>query len=254
MKGVEKKSVIQETDAEAIRLAKTLIRTARYGALAALDPESGAPVASRVAVATDMDGTPLTLVSGLSAHTAAILADSRCSLLLGEPGKGDPLAYPRISLFCKAKRVERGSSEHDRVERRYLSRHPKARLYSAFADFSFFRLEIEQASLNGGFGRAYLLDRAEIVIPESVTTQLVEGEQSAISHMNEDHLAAIERYAVRLAGAGKGRWLITGLDPDGFDIACGDEIRRFFFPQPVRDMAGLRKILVKMAANSSEKK
>ena len=41
----KKKNVIRETDAEAVRLAKTLIRTARFGALAVLDPENGAPVA-----------------------------------------------------------------------------------------------------------------------------------------------------------------------------------------------------------------
>ena len=35
----DKKNVIRETDAEAIRLAKTLIRTARFGALAVLDPK-----------------------------------------------------------------------------------------------------------------------------------------------------------------------------------------------------------------------
>jgi putative heme iron utilization protein len=252
MAAAEKKKVVQETDAEAIRLAKTLIRTARYGALATLDPKSGAPMASRVAVATDMDGTPLTLMSGLSAHTGAVLGDSRCSLLLGEPDKGDPLAYPRISLFCTARRLEQGSSEHDRAERRYLNRHPKAKLYSGFPDFSFFRLEIEHASLNGGFARAYLLDRAEIVIPEEATARLVESEQSAISHMNGDHVGTIENYAVKLAHAEKGRWMMTGIDPEGFDIAWGDKVRRIFFPRPVRDMAELRDILVKLAVNSGE--
>src|SRR5262245_38043199 len=151
------KSVIRETDAEAIRLARTLIRTARYGALAALEPGSGAPLASRVAVAADLDGTPLILVSKLSEHTGAILADPRCSLLLGEPGKGDPLAHPRISLRCRAVRIERDAPDHPRIERRYLNRHPKAKLYAGFADFGFFRLVVERASLNGGFGRAYQL-------------------------------------------------------------------------------------------------
>ncbi|TIX34331.1 MAG: HugZ family protein, partial [Mesorhizobium sp.] len=93
-----KKDVIRETDAEAIRLAKTLIRSARFGALAVIEPGTGSPLASRVGVATDLDGAPLILVSMLSAHTGAILADPRCSLLVGEPGKGDPLAHPRLTL------------------------------------------------------------------------------------------------------------------------------------------------------------
>ncbi|TIW22339.1 MAG: HugZ family protein, partial [Mesorhizobium sp.] len=35
-----KKDVIRETDAAAVRLAKTLIRGARFGALAVIDPET----------------------------------------------------------------------------------------------------------------------------------------------------------------------------------------------------------------------
>src|SRR5690554_2728845 len=96
------KDVLRETDAEAIRLARTLVRTARFGAMAVLDPASGSPYVSRVAVASDHDGAPLILVSSLSGHTSGLMADPRCSLLLGEPGKGDPLAYPRISIACIA--------------------------------------------------------------------------------------------------------------------------------------------------------
>lgn len=159
----ERRKVIRETDAEAIRLAHRLVRTARYGALAVLDPKTGAPLASRVAVATDSDGAPLILVSSLSAHTGALAADPRCSLLLGEPGKGDPLAHPRISLACTAVRLERGTPGHLRAQRRYLDHHPEAKLYAGFGDFSFFRLEPEGASLNGGFGKAYLLKREELL-------------------------------------------------------------------------------------------
>lgn len=159
----ERKTVIRDTDAEAIELAQKLIRTARYGALAVLDQGTGAPLASRVAVAADLDGAPLILVSALSQHTGALLADPRCSLLLGEPGKGDPLAHPRISLACRAVRLERGTPAHAGAEQRYLSCHPKAKLYAGFADFSFFRLDPDGASLNGGFGKAYRLTRADLL-------------------------------------------------------------------------------------------
>lgn len=161
-----KKDVIRETDAEAVGLAKTLIRTARYGALAVIDPQTGAPLSSRVGVASDSDGAPLILVSSLSRHTGALLADPRCSLLLGEPGKGDPLAHPRVSLACQAMRLARDSPDHARAERRYLEHHPKAKLYAGFGDFSFFRLEPEAANLNGGFGKAYRLTGRELLSAE----------------------------------------------------------------------------------------
>jgi heme iron utilization protein len=246
----KKKNVIRETDAEAVRLARTLMRTARFGALAVLDPETGAPLASRAGVATDIDGTPLILVSMLSAHTKALIADARCSLLLGEPGKGDPLAYPRISVACTGVQLHSETPDQARAERRYLNRHPKAKLYAGLGDFFFFRLEPLRASLNGGFGKAYLLDRTDLVVTDTAAVlPLAEAEQAALDHMNEDHRDAIAVYAMAFAGAGEGDWIMTGIDPDGLDLASGDEFRRVVFPQPFADAGDLRKLLVDLAAS-----
>lgn len=241
------KSVIRETDAEAIRLAKTLVRTARYGALAALEPGSGAPLASRVAVATDLDGTPLILVSRLSEHTGAILADPRCSLLLGEPGKGDPLAHPRISLRCRAVRIEREAADHPRIERRYLNRHPKAKLYAGFADFGFFRLVVERASLNGGFGKAYQLSGDELAAELAANAELALAEQPALDHMNAEHGEAIDVYARALARADGSGWKMTGIDAEGFDMARGDDNCRVFFDVALGSASQMRGALVAMA-------
>jgi putative heme iron utilization protein len=245
----KKKNVIRETDQEAIRLARTLMRTARFGALAVLAPETGAPLASRVGVATDIDGAPLILVSMLSAHTKALLADARCSLLLGEPGKGDPLAYPRISIACRGAQLRSVTPDHARAQRRYLNRHPKAKLYAGLGDFLFFRLDPSGASLNGGFGKAYLLDRSDLVTDTAAALSLAETEQAALDHMNNDHRDAIAVYASAFAGADEGDWVLTGIDPDGLDLASGDEFRRVFFPAPLGDASDLRKFLVDLAAS-----
>ena len=242
-----KKDLLQPTDDKAIRLAKTLIRSARFGALAVLDPKSGAPLASRVGVAADLDGTPVILVSTLAAHTAGLLADSRCSLLIGEPGKGDPLAHARISIACRAEKLARGTDEGDRVRRRYLNRHPKGALYADFADFAFFKLNPESASLNGGFARAYALEKAHLLTDSSATAGMAAVEQDAISHMNADHGEAINLYARHFAKAKEGKWVMTGIDAEGIDIASGDESRRIFFAKPLADAADMRKALVSMA-------
>ncbi|CAM5454515.1 putative heme iron utilization protein [Aquamicrobium terrae] len=242
-----KKDVIRQTDAEAIRLGKTLLRSARFGALAVLDPATGGPLASRVGVATDIDGTPLILVSALSAHTGAIVADPRCSLLLGEPGKGDALAHARITLVCRARRLERGTPDHARAERRYLNRNPKAKLYAGLGDFAIFRLELERASLNGGFGKAYLLDRPDLLTTGEINDRLAAAEQPALDHMNAEHLDAVAVYARHYARAQGDGWVLTGLDADGMDLAAGDEVRRVFFPAPLAAADELRRILVLMA-------
>jgi len=247
-----KKDVIRATDAESVRLAKTLVRSARFGALAVIEPDTGAPLASRVGVATDIDGAPLILISGLSAHTGALLADPRCSLLLGEPGKGDPLAHPRISLACRALRLERGSADYARAERRYLNRNPKARLYAGLGDFSIFRLEPERAGLNGGFGKAYLLDRADLLTSGPVVAELAAGEQSALDHMNADHRDAIALYAHHFGRADGDGWIATGFDADGMDLAASDAVCRVFFPRPLDSAADLRAMLVEMARTGRE--
>jgi putative heme iron utilization protein len=243
----EPKSVIRPTDGEALRLARGLMRSARHGAIAVIDPATGGPLASRVGVATDMDGTPLILVSMLAAHTRALMADPRCSLLLGDPGKGDPLAHPRITLVCRATRLERGSDDHARAERRYLNRNPKARLYVGLRDFNIFRLDPERASLNGGFGKAFELTREDLLSDAAVASALAPIEQGAVQHMNEDHADAVSLYARHFAGAGEAEWQLTGIDPDGLDIAAGDQVRRVFFPSPLAAAAEMRPMLVDMA-------
>ncbi len=249
MKDLEerKKDVIRETDAGSIALARSLMRTARHGALAVIEPETGSPLASRVGTATDVDGTPLILVSGLSAHTRGIVADPRCSLLVGEIGKGDPLAYARITLFCNAVRLERGSPEQARAERRYLNRNPKAKLYAGLGDFAIFRLELERANLNAGFGKAYLLGRDDLLLSGAAVEEIAGAEQSALDHMNADHREAIDIYAGHFGKlAGKG-WTLSGFDPEGMDLALGDETGRVLFPQQLGEAADLRRILVEMA-------
>lgn len=235
-----------EPDAEAVRLAKTLLRTARFGALATLDPVDGAPLATRVAVATDMDGAPVILVSALSAHTQAIEADPHCALLVGEPGKGDPLAHPRLTVKAQARKLERGSNAHSHAERRYLNRHPKAKLYAGFSDFALFRLEPESALLNGGFARAYRMSRRDLLV-EGMVDSFLQMEQDAITHMNADHADAVERYAVHFAGMERGKWVLTGIDPEGIDLAKGGEIRRVFFDAPLKDASEVRPALVALA-------
>lgn len=243
-------SVLRQTDAQAIRLARNLMRTARYGALGVIEPETGRPQVSRVATATDLDGTPLILVSALAAHTSALMADPRASLLLGEPGKGDPLAHPRITLACNAKEIGRGMPSHARVARRYLCRQPKAKLYAGFADFTFFRLEPEGASLNGGFGKAYVLTAEDLVTVRAVDAGLEAMEEGVLAHMNDEHGEALSLYARHFAGASEGLWTMTGIDAEGFDLACGDDVRRVFFDRPVEDETDIRDTLVAMAADA----
>jgi putative heme iron utilization protein len=151
-------SPIRPTDDEARALARGLLDGARFGALGVIDPETAAPMVTRVAVGTDAAGRPVSLVSDLSAHTRALRANPACSLLVGEPGaRGDPLTHPRLTLRARARFVRKGGTGYEALRARWLAEHRKSALYVDFADFSFAVLEVEGAHLNGGFGRAFVL-------------------------------------------------------------------------------------------------
>lgn len=246
----KKKDVLQDVDDAVRRQAKGLMRLARFGALAVLEPETGHPLCSRVALVCDLDGTPAILASNLSGHSAGLAADSRCSLLVGEPGKGDPLAHPRMTLFSVARKLARDSDEHARLRRRYLARHPKAELYVDFPDFAFYRLEVERASLNGGFGKAYALTQADLILELESWSALVAFEPGAVSHMNEDHAEAVKLYAEVLCKAPQGSWRLAGLDPEGLDLQAGDLSARLWFDAPLTAPGDLRAALVDLAGKA----
>ncbi len=242
-----KKDVLQPTDAEAIRLGKTLLRSARHASLAVAEAATGWPLASRVSLATDMAGRPLILVSTLAAHTAGLVANERCSLLVGEPGRGDPLAHPRMTIKCRARKSDRDAAERAEHARRFLNRHPKAKLYSDFGDFSYFRLEPEEASLNGGFGKAFRLMPTDILSDLEVAAALEAVEQGAIDHMNADHRDALALCARHFAGVAEALdWTMTGIDPDGFDLRAGQTTARLLFPSPLASKDALRPAFVEM--------
>jgi hypothetical protein len=227
---------------DALGAAKRLLRTIRAGALASL-AESGHPFASLVNVATDYDGSPLLLLSRLAAHTLNLERDPRCSLLLSQSGKGDPLAHPRLTLIGRG---ERAQAEH--VRGRFLRRHPKSELYAGFADFSFWRIAVERAHLNGGFARAADLSGDAVLTPLAGADALLAAEEGAIAHMNEDHREALSLYATKLLGESEGPWRATGVDSEGMDLAAGDRTARVVFDQSVKTAGDLRSTLVHLAA------
>lgn len=159
----ERTEVFRDLTPQALDEAKALLRAATHAALSTLAPEDGHPMVSRIGLAVMGHGVPVTLVSDLAAHTAALRADARCSLLVGEPGKGDPLAHPRVMLMCRAEPIDQRTAAQAAARAAYLASHPKAKLYVDFADFHFIRLVPEGGTFNAGFGQAYRLRAGDLV-------------------------------------------------------------------------------------------
>lgn len=235
-------------DFDAITIAKGLLRATRAATLATLDRNTGHPFASLVNVATDLDGSPLILVSRLSTHTANLERDGRASLLLASGGRGDPLAHPRLTVLGTFAPVVRAADAEARIRRRFLARHPKSELYAGFADFSFWRMSVASAHLNAGFARAADLNGSEILTDLSGSESLLAAEDTAVAHMNDDHAEAVRLYATNLLGGEDGPWRLTGLDPEGLDLALGDLTLRLPFAERLTCAGSLRKAVVELAA------
>src|SRR4030081_967296 len=238
-------------DFDPSRLARSLLRRSRQGALATLMAGSGDPYCSLVNVAAHADGSPILLISRLAVHTRNILDDSSVSLMLHKRAAGDPLEGARIMLAGKA-----GQASGDDVavlRRRYLSAHPAAEAFVDFKDFSLFRIKPAGLHLVAGFGRIIDLEPAQFMTDISDAAALVEAEQGAVEHMNADHRDAMNLYATKLLGAEAADWRCTGCDPDGMDMQAGANTLRLDFPQRVTSGTELRKVLVRLAAEARSK-
>jgi putative heme iron utilization protein len=235
-------------DFDPSKLAKSLLRKSRQGALATLMAESHDPYCSLVNVAAHPDGSPILLISRLAVHTKNILGDNRVSLMLDERASGDPLEGARIMLAGRAE--EAGDNDAAVLRRRYLNAHPSAEGFVDFKDFSFFRIVPSGLHLVAGFGRIIDLKPAQFLTDISDAAALLEAEQGAVEHMNEDHREAMNLYATKLLGAEEADWRCTGCDPEGMDMQADGATLRLDFPERVTSGGDLRKMLVRLAGEA----
>ena len=119
----------------------------------------GFPFGSAMPYALDAQGRPLFLISGLAVHTRNLLKDDRASLFVTVPAaQTDPLGAARLTVVGNAGPVSDAESAGAREA--YLTRHPNARAYAGFGDFSLWRLEPVELYYVGGFGVMGWVDAA----------------------------------------------------------------------------------------------
>src|SRR5271166_7001785 len=88
-------------DSNPATIGRRLLRRELRGTLAT--SMHGAPYASLVLLAVDLDASPLLLLSDLAQHSRNIAFDPRVSLLLdATEGHPDPLTGPRLTLMGRA--------------------------------------------------------------------------------------------------------------------------------------------------------
>ncbi|MCB1637509.1 MAG: DUF2470 domain-containing protein [Thiothrix sp.] len=227
-----------------VQAVKTLLRTARTGALATLMPQTGDPYCSLVNVASDADGAPLLLISALALHTKNLKADSRASLMLDERASGDPLEGVRAMIGGRFV-----TDTGERARRRYLAAQPDAEGFAGFTDFAIWRMELTSIHLVAGFGRIVDLPPASVLVDLTGAEALLAAETDIIDHMNADHADTMALYASQLlkSEAAPGPWRCVGCDPEGMDLQAGRRALRLTFPERVGSPAALRNVLKHLA-------
>ncbi len=235
---------VDNSSHQAARASRGLVRSALKGALATRDHrDPSQPYVSLVLVATEPDGTPVTLISNLAVHTRNLERDARASLLIdGTEGLDDPLTGPRLSLTGRA-----APTASPTALPRFLARHPSAGVYASFPDFRPFALEITGAHFIGGFGRIVDLSPRVLATDMGGTESLVAGEADLRLELNNQYAGAIDAFAGPRAEGVVAAWRISGLDPEGADLLHRNNARRLEFdnrvttPTEARD--ALRAIL-----------
>jgi putative heme iron utilization protein len=231
--------------------AATLVASLKTGTLCTIAKEpAGFPYGSFVTFA--MDGPdPVFFISELAEHTKNLRGDARASLLVAEGGEGDPLARGRVTLLgrCRKLGASGGDQERETAKQAYLAAHPNAGYYIDYADFAFWRLDVDAVRYIGGYGRMSWVEIADwrSAKPDPIA-QYADG---IIEHMNADHADALVAYCHAFTKAtDTTRATMTSIDRYGFEMSAetsrGPRPIRLAFPQTIATADDARREMVAM--------
>lgn len=204
---------------------------------------AGYPFGSIVPYCLDQTGQPIILISRIAQHTKNVLANPKVSLITIEKDVDDVQTGARLTLIANAKPVE--DDELDQICQRYYEFFPASADYHKIHDFDFYRIELVRARYIGGFGKIYWIESEKLVKPIPFSAQ---QEAEMISHMNADHMDAMQHYCDQAdIATGDEAPVMAGLDEEGFHLRSGEKLIRFNFEEPAATAEEIRARLVAMA-------
>ena len=127
--------------------ASELIQSRGFGNLATNSiRHPGTPFVSLVEYALNIKNEPVFLLSGLAVHSKNLLADPKASLIIYAASvEQDPMNSARVTLMGEVHKTSASEA--------YLDRHPHARQWAGFGDFSFYAMTVTDTYFVGGFGQ-----------------------------------------------------------------------------------------------------
>lgn len=235
--------------------ARTLMHIGRTGTLATISRKHpGWPFGSVMPYGLDAVGRPIFLISAMAMHTQNVLADSRASLMVAQPGwTGDPLAGSRVTVMGQVTELPRDDLESTRAA--YLARYENAASWVDFDDFAFYRLDVVDVYYVGGFGAMGWVSAADYTA--ATPDPLADVAAGIIDHMNRDHADALRLFCRAYAGLAVEEAVMTAVDRLGFRVRVrtGERVQgiRLAFTQEVRSAQEARTVLVAMVREARQK-
>jgi putative heme iron utilization protein len=235
------------TDAE---YARTLAHQQGRASMSTLTAE-GYPFGSIVSYICTELGEPVVCISSMAEHTINAQRDRRASVLIAEPVEpgADPLASARLTLVGDLIRFD---SVPDDLRAAFLERHPTARFYVDYTDFSWWRLAPTAVRFVGGFGHMSWVtaDNYRAAQPDPID----DAASGICQHMNDDHRDANLMYAQVIAGLNDATDAeMTAVDRYGFVLdvqtPSGKRQARVAFTQPVSSSDEVRAAVVSLLAD-----
>ncbi|MDF1663921.1 MAG: DUF2470 domain-containing protein, partial [Planctomycetota bacterium] len=259
----ESVEVPEQSPAELARSWLLGSKDATLGTLSVDEHTVGWPFLSVVPYALAPDGMPFILTAGIAQHTRNMKGDPRASLMVQErKAEGDPQSGWRLTLLGRMKqvRVEKKDGEkaegdyhwvsseaYDELNARYRERVPQARSYMATHGFQFWILALERVRFIAGFGRIHWLSGEDVTHDLAQDKLRTEG-AGIISHMNEDHVSALDAIVSAFCASEKApeNTEMTAVDSSGFLVKSAGDLHYISFGRDI-ELSEARTVFVKLS-------
>ena len=231
--------IIDDRNKKPGSVARRLMRTTRQVSLATIDSASeGRPYASISLVACGHDAAPLLLLPAFAQHSINIRGDNRISILFYKAR--DAITQGRVSIIGKAI-----PTEDHLLKKRFLSRHSSSQIYQQFNESVLYRVSLESVNFVLGDDQVHKLEMLEVIFNATDYEKLSIDEPEFIEDINLNFSELINLCANNAVGRPGMDWRLTGIDPEGVDLARNDAEARFDFDKPVNSKDSLMSELFK---------
>ena len=102
------------------------------------------------------------------------------------------------------------------------------------------------AHIIAGFGRIEWLSANDTLLEGESNSDLMTAEADILDHMNADHTDSVQLFANTLLGLDGDNWRLTGVDPEGADLAWKGLASRVEFNKRIEDSDGAKRELVRL--------